>query len=371
MPISHVKTLQATNDWSGVITVGNSTGGTTTSQASDLVRPTDWNSNHLVSISASEIQSIFFPGGGLTSSTAVGGITFGMNDASFFEAFPMPNTNSTISTFAIGSWYFDPMNLPNGLDKGRINIFRSKAHSFMLMGTTVSNASASASIIGSFRDCIAVYSRGAGANSTRLVSVWTGENAESATVTMQFSATQAPVTTVHLSAAGTLGFVSNISTDGGTTSGQYTFTGSTTQGASVMSTATMNSAIRSSSASSNYNFFSGNMVIPIPFNTTLPPGQYWMAHMFTTHSSATTAGVNITAGYTFFNGAAAYLCLLENTLSGFKLQGKSTVGNSSSCPIPYHGVLLTTTSNATSDVKTADMIGAVGRMYWNYVQDSI
>jgi hypothetical protein len=45
MAISHVKS-NIVPDWTGTVTVGNSTGGTQTIAATDLVRPTDWNSAH-------------------------------------------------------------------------------------------------------------------------------------------------------------------------------------------------------------------------------------------------------------------------------------------------------------------------------------
>lgn len=45
MAISHVKSNTIAN-WTGTVTVGNSTGGTQTANATDLVRPADWNSVH-------------------------------------------------------------------------------------------------------------------------------------------------------------------------------------------------------------------------------------------------------------------------------------------------------------------------------------
>jgi len=45
MAISHVKS-NIIADWTGTVTVGNSTGGTNTIAATDLVRPVDWNSAH-------------------------------------------------------------------------------------------------------------------------------------------------------------------------------------------------------------------------------------------------------------------------------------------------------------------------------------
>jgi hypothetical protein len=43
--VSHIKS-NTVADWTGTVTVGNSTGGTATIAATDLVRPADWNSAH-------------------------------------------------------------------------------------------------------------------------------------------------------------------------------------------------------------------------------------------------------------------------------------------------------------------------------------
>ena len=45
MAVSHVKS-NTIADWTGTVTVGNSTGGTQTVAATDMVRPSDWNSGH-------------------------------------------------------------------------------------------------------------------------------------------------------------------------------------------------------------------------------------------------------------------------------------------------------------------------------------
>jgi hypothetical protein len=45
MAVSHIKS-NIVPDWTGTVTVGNSSGGTQTVAATDLVRPVDWNSAH-------------------------------------------------------------------------------------------------------------------------------------------------------------------------------------------------------------------------------------------------------------------------------------------------------------------------------------
>src|SRR4029077_12762766 len=45
MAFSHVKN-ETRADWTGTVTVGNSAGSSTTMAATDLIRPSDWNSAH-------------------------------------------------------------------------------------------------------------------------------------------------------------------------------------------------------------------------------------------------------------------------------------------------------------------------------------
>ena len=62
MAVSHIKSNTNT-DWTGTVTVGNSTGGTNTIAATDLVRPGDWNSAHNQFVTIS---------GGATAGTSAG-----------------------------------------------------------------------------------------------------------------------------------------------------------------------------------------------------------------------------------------------------------------------------------------------------------
>ena len=75
MAVSHVKS-NTVPDWTGTVTVGNSTGGTQTIAATDLVRPGDWNSAHnqyytlsgntLGSSTASGTNVVFAASGGVS-----------------------------------------------------------------------------------------------------------------------------------------------------------------------------------------------------------------------------------------------------------------------------------------------------------------
>ena len=85
-------------DFTGTATVLNSAGATTTVLATDLVRPSDWNSSHAWNIGAE-----------------------------YFEPFPMANTNSTLSAQGVGTWYLDPFAPPMGLNQGQINLLMADA----------------------------------------------------------------------------------------------------------------------------------------------------------------------------------------------------------------------------------------------------
>ena len=72
--VSHVKS-NTIPDWTGTVTVGNSTGGTSTVAATNLVRPSDWNSAHAVTlnIAGADISGAFSNANGVSFGTEAGG----------------------------------------------------------------------------------------------------------------------------------------------------------------------------------------------------------------------------------------------------------------------------------------------------------
>jgi hypothetical protein len=101
----------------------------------------------------------------------------------------------------------------------------------------------------------------------------------------------------------------------------------------------------------------------IGLSTTLRPGIYWLAHMFTSTSSSTGTSGGVPGGVGF--STHSRLGLLENAIGAYKRLG-SSASNSSTNGLPFHGYLATTTSNATSIINTADIRATTGRAYWNY-----
>jgi hypothetical protein len=368
LTITHAKS-NIIADWTGTVTVGNSSGGTNTVQATDLVRPQDWNSAHQVTIqlTGSEIASLFNFGTGLTSTTGAGGITVGEGLATFAEAATLLNTNSTMVALPAGTWYVEPFDARHGMARGRINILRTYNSANFSHGVVGSAASTGqATKTASFIDAIAIYSQGTGANSTRIESYWSGYNALSATQSITYSSTS--TNDVRVTNAITYGFIQNIDSTGGSTSTTVTRSGSLAVAASTMASTDPNSLITGGGVQ---DWFTGSVLVPIPFNTTLPPGAYWIGHMHTiTSGGGTTGGGNYLAG-TAFNSSPGHMQLLDPVLTAFKRMGSTSVANSTSLAVPFKGHLATTTSAASSNMATADMRATTGRLYWNYIQDSI
>jgi hypothetical protein len=357
--VTHAKS-NTMADWAGVVTVGNSTGGSATAQGSDLVRPVDWNSAHQItfSLTASEAASVFNFGTGLTSSTAAGGISVGMDSGAFFEPFPLPNTNSTLSAPGIGTWYLDgPYKIPLGFGKGQLNVLVSNAAGF-LHGAAFSAAStASVSRFQTFFNQLALYKQGTGASTSRLETVWTGQM--SILVSQELRLTTANTSSGTISNAITLSFPAQWDSIGG-----LTYSTTAQSGTTAVSTSTMASTRADNLITGAVAYVTGARMDIIGFSTTIPPAEYWLGHMFTsTSSTAGTAGGIGTAGTLF--STHSRLGLLENAMGAYRVLGKSVSNSTTNVP-PFHGYLASTTSNATSIINTSDVRATTGRMYWNY-----
>jgi hypothetical protein len=114
-------------------------------------------------------------------------------------------------------------------------------------------------------------------------------------------------------------------------------------------------------------YVSGARMDIFGFSTTLPPGIYWLAHMFTSTSSSAGTSGGIPAMRLI--STHSRLGLIENLVNAYRPLGKS-VSDSTTNVLPFHGYLATTTSNATSIINITDVRGTSGRMYWNYFVSS-
>lgn len=327
----------------------------------NIVRPIDWNSAHQYTFSAaaSEVASLFAAGSGLQVTTGAGGITFGINDASFFEPFFPWNAASSLVSPGIGTWYFDNFQVPRGLDKGRINLFVSNAAGFLNGAVFSATSTGSASKVQTFYDHVAIYQRGTGASTTRLESIWSG--ACSLLFTQSISVNGTASTAVSVSNYLTASFPAQWGTDGAVTYSSTSQSGTISVGVSTGASTLADNLITGVGA-----YVSGARMDVVGFNTTLSPGDYWIARMFTSTSS--TAGTRYGAGTMIQTHSR--LLFMDFNFGLYRQLGKS-VSNSTTDEVPWDGFLVTTTSLASDVVALSDMRATSGHVYWNFIQDTL
>lgn len=367
MPITakHAKS-NTIADFTGTITVGNSSGGTQTMMATDLVRPVDWNSSHnmTISLSGSEIASLFNVGNGLSSSSDASGLSFGMASDQWYEPFtPVNTTTPTVSLFSQSNatWYFDgPYQIDQAIGKGQVNLFMAFPANF-LGGAAYSATTGSVTRTATLWDYVALYTRPTNSNSTRLESFWTMLNSWLATNEMRLNT--ANTSSGTLSNYLTVSFPSQYGTDGGTTYGS-----SSASGTSNLSTSSMASTRYDSLITGAGQYLSGSLMVPFGFSTTLPPGIYWVGRMMNTSTASAGTSGGIAALGTYF-GQGSYYGGVMFAGNAYKRLGNSA-SNSSTNFAPFQGYLATSTTLASSAVGTADIRGSSLRAYWNYLQSS-
>ena len=359
--VQHVKTVTI-GAYTGTITVGNSSGGTTTAQATDLVLPTDWNSIHsaTINLSASDLTGLLAGGFGIFSTTNASGITFLDSKQAYYEPFQMPNTNSTISAPGIGTWYFDPFQLPYPLNQGQLNQFLSCGAGFSNGVGLTASINGSYSLGSTLQQRLALYSQNS-TNQSQIVSFssasadWMG--------TMSVTVLSSTNSTGSISVYATVSVPTTINTAGLASYNTFTGSGSTTLGTSTSMTSTGINSLFSASGNAGA-YVSGSIMNAYGFSTTLAPGNYFIAHMFS--SSTATQGLNYAGVGTIFS-TQSVLGLLENNIGGYKQIGMS-ISNSSSQAQLFHGFMATTSTAPVGSLNSTDFRYTTGRMYFNYNQ---
>ena len=331
-------------DFTGVITLINSSGGTQTAQASDLVRPSDWNSSHSASIAV------------------LGNEIF---TANFYEPFILPNTNSSQSSLGAGTWYLDPFFIPSGIGSGQLNFMLNDAAGFLNGGVLTTSLTGSVTRYQTLNTQLAIYQPGTGANTTRIERIWSVELSQMFTWERRISSTTAGGGTTSGNVASnylTASFPSQWDASGGVTYGTASASGTFSTSVSTAASTRIDSLITGAVA-----YASGNRIIPFPFATTLGAGEYYMGMMVSSTSSST--GTNYSTG-TMAN-VQSILHLLEFPDAAYKRLGQST-SNSSTCMLPFHGFVATTSGAPFSTLGTSDMrnFAAPGRRYFNYLQST-
>ena len=364
---NHVLTI---GDMTGTITVFNSAGTTTTANATDLVLPSDWNTGHnaTISMSASDIASLFNFGKGLSSATDSNGITVSAYDVEYFEPFPLANTNTGSFAPANGSWFIEGFNLPMWIESGRNNWLLVDGGVALKQGAVFTvTQTGSVTKYQTFMDAMALYQLGV-VSTTRIESQWS--NAASILMTQRLAATNATTTTTGTSSF-TLSNYATLSLPAQwDNSGNVTYSTFSTSGSS---STTVTSAISTLASTWGDNLISGlapyitgSKMDVIPFNTALVPGQYFLGHML--YSTSSTTGTNLGAGTMM--PVQSRIVLSEYNDAPFKQIGKSTT-NSSTNVQPFHGYLATTSSAASSIINLTDLRGTINRVYWNHFEDTL
>ena len=353
-------------DMTGTVTVFNSSGGTGTALATNLIRPSDWNSAHNVTLnmSASDIGSFFAAARGLEVTTNTNGVTYQPEDIDHYEPFVLGNTNTTMTAPGIGTWYLNPFQIPMPLDSGRINLFAQCAAGFLMGTPFTTNSTGSVTKYQTLHNRLALYQMGTGTASTRLESKWSGTC--DMLFTQEFRLTTGSTTTGSGSITASNYFTAQLpyawNGSGGVSTSNFTAsnTGSTSSTNTIASTR-FNSLITSGVA-----YVSGSRMDVFGFATILPPGAYWMAHMFSSTSSTT--GTNYGAGTLM--STQSRLGALNYNLQGFQQLGKS-VSQTTTMPMMYEGYFATVSSTPPATIAETDVRFTTGRIYWNYAEDAI
>lgn len=363
LTVNHAKNVTVA-DFTGTVTVFNSAGATTTALATDLARPSDWNSAHNITFTpaASEIQGLFAATSGISKTTDANGITFGQPAIGFFEPFPLPNTNSTIGTVLSGLWHVDPLVLPAPISNGLFHYpVVCGASTACFQDGAVWSATQAGSITRYHTqvDGVAIYKRGSGASTSRLESIWSNQVSWFATWQKVHSGS----TTSNATLSEYLTISIPVSFD---TAGGVTYTSNTGSGTVSYAASTGASTLGSSLITGPMRFVSGSRQNIIPMASTIQPGDYYIAHAYYSSSSVQTASGNGYSGGTNMPGQSN-LCFLENNQVAYKRMGFSTT-NQTSCVPNWHGIMSTSTVSASSVINTSDMRTHNMRKYWFFHQ---
>jgi hypothetical protein len=272
--VSHVKS-NTVADFTGTVTVANSGGGTNTIAATDLIRPSDWNSahNHFVTITGNTAGTANGSGTNLVfggtnditlnlSTAAGGGQTLWINETgramSIFE--PTPYLTGTAWSSHPASTYFQYFSIQEDLAFNNVWAPKSVSIGF----PTGTSSATTQTVRHGYTHYFSLFSRKNYGNSYDSLSYMT-HGSFVATVLITHSNTS-------------IGMTVSFATD--TTGG--------TLAANFSSGATANIAA----------VFNGPRMIKIPFPaTTLTAGEYWIAQAHASSGAGTTATATTAALY--------------------------------------------------------------------------
>lgn len=277
-----------------------------------------------------------------------------------YEPIPLLNGLTTSFVPSIGTWHFEPFHLPGQLSGGRLNRLYSFGGTASILRASSGNFSSattgSRSVSFTYGNSVALYSRGAGTNSTRLESFWS--NSFSVGLAHSVSVSSSAGTTMRVTEGGTISYVASIGSNGAYTTSSFSSSTNTTSAAASIGTTAMTSVLNSIR-----NMLSGNLIIPVGFNTTIPAGNYWLAQAYSTAS--TTAGTS--ADVWSFVGQTA---LQGNTHHSNRIWGQ-TASTSGSQAYPGQGIYSVASAAPPSTAAFSDIRTIAQRQYFNIVNSTI
>ena len=277
MAISHIKS-NTIADWTGTVTIGNSTGGTQTVAATNLVRPSDWNSAHnqfytlsgntTNASTASGTDVVFQAAGNLTIAGSTGTIVFSGPQQAVLSYFQNINVMNTVVYTLWGtnsSVLINSFVMPIDGSFSYLRYFVSASHQNSI-GAPFNNNSAGSynSVLGHFETIWAnIYSAGTGGSSDSL--------------------------RLHTQASITYGTQISVLQSASSWTASYLYTQPYVKGltSSYSETNTFGTAGVNSLPTSN-TVGMGPKFLDLPFNASLSAGNYWIVYQRST--SFATAG---------------------------------------------------------------------------------
>lgn len=358
----------AENNWIhalGANTAGNTTASGSTIGYSGLNLTLSGNNDSRMVISAPATSSIIGTGG-ISLSANGSTISIGLQHMKMFEPVPMLQANSTTYAPGLGTWYIQPLLAFNGLQSGRMNVlhsFGSTSNLFAASNNTSFNTATAGGASYSFAlsKKIALFSLGNGTNSTRLESFWSSQWTLGASHSMGITVTNASQITGQRQLA--VNYIASVNTDGATTGSTI----SATHNASFANSSTATSAY-TSGMSSIYNMLSGALLMPIPFNTSVSAGNYWLGEMYSTAS--TTAGTSV-------NGASIWPMVNQVGIYGMASmshrQWGSTASSTGSQYFPGKGIFSVVSIDPPTTIAFSDIRSLASHQfnYFNIIQSGM
>lgn len=315
--ITHAKSLTQA-EWTGTVTVYNSSGGSVSALATDLAGPSEWNSGHNITfgLSASDIPA-----------------------AEFFE--PSPLISGTVSTRPPNnSWFATPIYLPFGFNSGHMMMLGSQPA--VWEGPQVFSAASTGSVSKTYelRQMFALYSYSGG---NKWASAWSTEVSYLATQTLTVSSTA--TNDVRITNAATLSMPSQFDASGGMTYGTSSQSGSLAVAASTAVSGAVTDRISGLMA-----YYTASRQFWCPVASLIPAGDYIFAHAQSTTMGTTGTRYTSVTGWT----APAFIYISQGGVMGGAYALPWVSATTSLANDVPRGLLNTTTASASSAFAASD-----------------